>query len=148
MDAQLLPPKQGIQITKDVRRYKVQRDEGWHLFTGHAPLAPAGAVELTAEEIAEIDDPSRVWCFDSAGVVSDPPAPTPTPELVRDEARRRILAAYSIEDQLNTLMGADPAAVIEMRAAINQIRSASRALSDADAIPADFADAKYWKASE
>lgn len=64
-----------------------------------------------------------------------------TAEDVRAETQDRILARYSITDQLNAEDGEERD---QMRAWINDVRAAGRRLAGMRTIPANYRDARYW----
>lgn len=74
--------------------------------------------------------------------VAPPPPPT-TAADIKNEAARRINAAYPAWKQMN-VMREGGEALVAMSAFIDVVRAASNALEQS--LPADFADDRHWLA--
>jgi hypothetical protein len=83
------------------------------------------------------------WLVDGEIERREVPAPPPTQGDVRSECRRRILARYPLEEQVNALRG-----VAEVDFAwIDAVREAGQKIRRHAVIPADFADDRHWPAT-
>lgn len=82
----------------------------------------------------------RHWLVDGSVQSREVPVPPPLPGAVRAEARRRILARYPLEDQINALRGK---AEVDF-GWVDAVRDAGRTLRSLTPIPAGFADDRHW----
>lgn len=90
------------------------------------------------------DDETTLFSFGPDGLTAGArPLRAPEPDDVDAECRRRIVAVYPIEAQLNALHESNGAA---MSAWIAAVRARAREFKQTAFIPQDFADDRHWPA--
>lgn len=125
----------------------VDPETGIVLRSGHSQFqdlaAQAGEGEIVIE--GKVPDDTHMVAFGADGleVIERPPPPV-TPEDVRSSCRRRILSAYSIEDQLNAPYEGTEA---EIRQWIEAMRERCAELIGMEPIPQDYDTDKRWPQS-
>lgn len=122
----------------------------YSLATGRA--VTLGEVLLESFAVVRIDPcealarghwPAEEYRFADGVPILDPIVPVITAQMVKDEARRRIIEVYDLGKQATlTRLGGEKADT--MFAFIDAVRDASNRVEAMDPIPPDYADNKWW----